>query len=368
MAIAVTHPFVSAKGDGTDATLVRPSNWNEPHTINMASSKIIGRLSPGPGPAEELPVTQYMIELLNTVDHTALAALLGLPTTGDAKLTFKTVSDAGWVLANDGSIGDVGSGATVASLDTLALFTLFYNTFSDAIAPLQLSSGAATTRAAQGAASTAFTAKCRMVLPKTLGRAIIVAGAGAGLTNRPIGTTGGAETHQITLGEMPSHAHNFTPVGTIPAHDINHTHQQQGTFNSGGESADHAHYTSGTNTGTTGHDYPDHTHYYNEAYDNYVGVRWFDYHNEKAVRGAQTGGASTRHQHDFSLSWGNWSGGRNAAHYHGTTISGPTGYMDSNNYHPHTFIGTLSTTVTVGGDIPHNNMQPWTAWNVMIKL
>ncbi len=30
--MAVTHIFVSAKSDGGDATLVRPSNWNASHT------------------------------------------------------------------------------------------------------------------------------------------------------------------------------------------------------------------------------------------------------------------------------------------------------------------------------------------------
>lgn len=29
----ITHPFVSAKADGPDATLVRPSNWNADHTV-----------------------------------------------------------------------------------------------------------------------------------------------------------------------------------------------------------------------------------------------------------------------------------------------------------------------------------------------
>lgn len=31
--MAITHPFVSAVADGSDATLVRPSNWNADHTI-----------------------------------------------------------------------------------------------------------------------------------------------------------------------------------------------------------------------------------------------------------------------------------------------------------------------------------------------
>ena len=34
MAVTVTHPFVSAIGDGADTTLVRPSNWNATHSIS----------------------------------------------------------------------------------------------------------------------------------------------------------------------------------------------------------------------------------------------------------------------------------------------------------------------------------------------
>lgn len=33
MAITVTHPFVSAIADGTDTTVVRPSNWNATHSL-----------------------------------------------------------------------------------------------------------------------------------------------------------------------------------------------------------------------------------------------------------------------------------------------------------------------------------------------
>jgi hypothetical protein len=373
MAIAVTHPFVSAKGDGSDATLVRPSNWNASHKIVMATNRVIGRLTAGPGDAEELPVTSYMMGLLNTADFAALAAALGLPTTGDAKLTFKLVADAGGVMANDGSSGNALSGATVAhATSTTALFTFFYNSFSDAICPVQTSAGGATTRAAQGTATTAFGNNCRMVLPKTLGRALVVAGAGSGLTNRVVGTTGGEETHVITLGEMPSHGHNFTPAGTIPAHDINHTHQQQGTFNSGTESADHAHYTSGS--GTTAGMNANNPHSHSVSGGTWGGTaqhyraQTFSFDTAAPI-GAGTITVDARdinHGHDFS--WGNWSGGRNAAHYHGTTISGSTGYMDSNNIHPHTFTGTLSTTATMGSGAAANIMQPWTAWNVMIKL
>lgn len=58
MTISITHPFVSAKVDGTDPTVVQPSNWNESHVINMASGTLIGRSSAGIGPAQELDITQ----------------------------------------------------------------------------------------------------------------------------------------------------------------------------------------------------------------------------------------------------------------------------------------------------------------------
>ena len=38
--MSVTHPFVSTKGDGGDATLVRPSNWNAAHTVAIVAADI----------------------------------------------------------------------------------------------------------------------------------------------------------------------------------------------------------------------------------------------------------------------------------------------------------------------------------------
>ena len=50
MTLAITHAFVSAKGDGADATLVRPSNWNAGHATSMANNQILGNTSGGAGP------------------------------------------------------------------------------------------------------------------------------------------------------------------------------------------------------------------------------------------------------------------------------------------------------------------------------
>src|SRR5262245_3385078 len=157
-----------------------------------------------------------------------VAIAIPIWSTGDAKLTFKTVADAGWVMMNDGSIGDASSGATTrANADTQKLFTLFYSNCADADVPLQTSSGAATTRAAQGTAAAAWGAHCRMVLPKVLGRALAGAGAGAGLTNRPLGGSLGNETHTMSVAEMATHKHTLTDPShahTYSFSDPGHSH------------------------------------------------------------------------------------------------------------------------------------------------
>jgi microcystin-dependent protein len=146
--------------------------------------------------------------------------------TGDARLTLKTVADAGWVMMDDGSIGNAPSGATTrANADCQALFTLVFSNLTDASAPLLTSAGAATTRAAQATAPAAWAANCRMSLPKQLGRALMAAGAGGGLTPRTLGQSLGAETHTQSVGEMAVHAHGVSDPGH--AHgvaDPGHTH------------------------------------------------------------------------------------------------------------------------------------------------
>lgn len=47
-------------------------------------------------------------------------------------------------------------------------------------------------------------------LPDGRGRALIGVGTGTGLTARALGASGGAETHQLTEAQMPSHTHTTT--------------------------------------------------------------------------------------------------------------------------------------------------------------
>jgi hypothetical protein len=131
------------------------------------------------------------------VQNVVSAATSGF-STGDAKLTLKTIADAGWVMMNDGTIGDASSGATArASADTQALFITLWTNIPDALCPV-LPGGRGVS------AVNDFTAHKTLKLPLALGRALAVAGAGAGLTAHALGSVAGEETHTLTASEQAS--------------------------------------------------------------------------------------------------------------------------------------------------------------------
>jgi len=57
-------------------------------------------------------------------------------------------------------------------------------------------------------------------LPDLRGRTPIGAGAGPSLTTRAPGDKGGAETHQLTVGEIPEHDHKLGYTGSGSYHPI----------------------------------------------------------------------------------------------------------------------------------------------------
>lgn len=220
MAISVKHKFTSLKGDGTDSTLLRPSNWNDEHNITLASGKLLGRMTAGSGLVEEIALTAIANSILSAADAATILSILGISpfTTGDVKITLKTAADSGWLMMDDGTFGSASSGASNrANADTQALFTLLYG-FADADCPLLTSTGSATTRAAQGPSTTAFSTGCRMTLPRTLGRALVGAGAGSGLTSRAVGSSFGAESITLVRSDLPNQSI------TVSISDPGHSH------------------------------------------------------------------------------------------------------------------------------------------------
>jgi hypothetical protein len=73
--------------------------------------------------------------------------------TGARQGFFRTTAPTGWIKGNGGTIGSAASGATTrANADTLNLFTLFWDQFSNTILPIQTGGGVASTRGASAAA------------------------------------------------------------------------------------------------------------------------------------------------------------------------------------------------------------------------
>ncbi len=228
MAIEIKHQFTSLKGDGGDATLVKPSHWNAAHSTSMATGKLIGRLTGGVGAFEEITISAYMASLLATADAAALIAALGLPSTGDTKATINSVANAGWIAyAGVGTIGKSGSGASVrANDDTAALYHMIYAHITDAFC--------AVSGGRSGNSVTDFNAGKTIDLPWFSGRAIIGAGGGGSLTTRAVGQYFGAETHTLTTAELASHYHAASIYDPTHTHSHNITAISSSTAVTGG--------------------------------------------------------------------------------------------------------------------------------------
>jgi microcystin-dependent protein len=209
MGVSLKHKFASGKSNGTDATLVQPSNWNDEHNLTLNGNSVLGNATGGNAAAAEVPMGTLGASILASGTLADLIAA-GVPifTTGDAKLTFKTSADTGWIMAADQTIGNTSSGATYANVLAQALYTLLWNNISNTYAPVTGGRG--------GSAAADWAAQKPLQLTLMLGRALAISGTGSGLTARALGQNLGEETHLLSTGEMPAHNHGVT--------DPTHTH------------------------------------------------------------------------------------------------------------------------------------------------
>lgn len=93
MTVSLKHSFQSAKGDGTDATLVQPSNWNAEHTLTMAADSVLGRTGTS-GAAAEITCTAFGRSVIACSDQNALGTLISSQqfTPSNTSVTFAKLS------------------------------------------------------------------------------------------------------------------------------------------------------------------------------------------------------------------------------------------------------------------------------------
>ncbi len=120
--------------------------------------------------------------------------------TGDVKATYNNVQP-GWVLMNDGSIGNASSLATTrANADTQDLFVLLWNTIPDVWCPVSGGRGAS--------ALVDFNGNKRLTLAKGLGRVLSNRGSADPDEDLQIGCPYGRYKIQLGSGNLAPHAHD----------------------------------------------------------------------------------------------------------------------------------------------------------------
>ncbi len=171
----------------------------------------------GPSGDSSIPVSAYAETLLDDMDVATARATLGLVIgvdvapvgpeqvvipIGAVTQWLGATAPSNWLMLNGDTIGSDVSAATQRDDSYETLFALIWNSIADAQAPVPGGRG--------GNAAADWAAGKSITLPDIRGRAIIGTGAGAGLTTRTHAGSGGFETHQLTIAEMPIHNFGIT--------------------------------------------------------------------------------------------------------------------------------------------------------------
>lgn len=131
----------------------------------------------------------------------------------------------GWVFADGRTIGSAASTATArANDDTQALFTFLWNNHSNTVCPVSGGRGAS--------AAADWSANKTITLIDKRGRVSVgkdnmggtaanrVTTAGSGVDGSSLAATGGAETHTLTVAQIPAHSHNLRYTTVLPNNGI----------------------------------------------------------------------------------------------------------------------------------------------------
>jgi len=207
-ASTITLPAVSATLPGERVGVLFEGTGTG--TVAAAGSDVVRRLNGTAGTVSLGSWSPAIFAMTNgewllaegvaALPYTTLWASVNGFTTGDIKVTEKTVADTGFIMRNiEGSIGNASSNATIrANADTAALFALLWTNYGSNLI-IQDSSGTPVAKGANAAADFAANRRLMMYGP---GRALGVAGSGS-LTTRALADRVGEETHTLTVAEVP---------------------------------------------------------------------------------------------------------------------------------------------------------------------
>lgn len=207
----VKHTFVSAKADGADASLVRPSDWNADHTLEMSTAKVLGRVTAGTGTVEEIDWTAFGRSLINLADVDALLGLLKMEIVGAVVDFACTTVPSGWLYCNGQAVDRTTYAALFARIGTV----------------YGAGNGTTTFNVPD------FRGRVAAGDDDGVGRLTTLSGGSGGL-----GASGGAQTHTLTASQIPAHSHSVNAVSGTTSTDGNHRHgvsyrgrQQDGSSN-----------------------------------------------------------------------------------------------------------------------------------------
>jgi hypothetical protein len=141
MAISFKHAFTNPKSDGSDDTVVRPSNWNAEHVLTLDSARVIGRATAGNGAAEELDGAA-----VRTIADVSQAGVVGVNTQTGAAYTL-VAGDRNKVVERD------NAGSNTITIPTNASVAFPIGT---QIAIVQTGNGQTTINASGGVTLSAF--------------------------------------------------------------------------------------------------------------------------------------------------------------------------------------------------------------------
>jgi hypothetical protein len=186
---------------GAPATIVS-ADW-----LNGVQEELMSVVTGAGLTPDKTSVTQLL-----TAIQTIAAAVASPPApTAAVMYIAKASAPTSWLIANGGTIGDAASGASArANVDCLALFTILWTDFSDAVLPVLTSGGGASTRGASAGAD--WAAHKRITLPDLRGEFIRGIDLARGLdAARVLGS--------VQTDALQGHAHQVT----VNSNDISGT-------------------------------------------------------------------------------------------------------------------------------------------------